>query len=167
MCGMRKLHPIKATLAERFWKRVRKTSGCWEWTGFLNHGYGQIRLGRAVEGQTSSSRASWIIHFGMIPNDKQVLHHCDNRKCVRPDHLYLGTHLDNMQDKSKRGRHHMQGHGERVAAEKNANAKLSWEQVRRIRKLKTEGVSGPTLAAMFKVCHPNIYDIVHNRTWVE
>jgi hypothetical protein len=66
----------------------------------------------------------------------------------------------------KKGRHWLQGNGEFVTGEKNANAKLTWKDVESIRAESKSGASGPFLAKKFGVCHPNIYDIIHNRTWV-
>lgn len=96
-----------ASLSRRFWKKVRKTDGCWVWTASIgSHGYGQIRL-TSVQGPLgagTSHRVSWFLHYGVIPNDLHICHRCDNRMCVRPDHLFLGTHHDNMLDKQSKGR---------------------------------------------------------------
>lgn len=93
---------------ERFWVKVKKTSGCWEWTASLNqHGYGNLpsRIGAAGKNELLSHRVSWIINIGPIPDGADVLHQCDNPKCVRPDHLFLGTHAENMKDMKNKGRH--------------------------------------------------------------
>lgn len=76
-------------------------SGCWLWIASVNNdGYGFFGMG----GRTMSAhRASWILHRGAIPKGKYVLHKCDVRQCVNPDHLYLGTQFDNMRDASIRG----------------------------------------------------------------
>jgi hypothetical protein len=98
---------MKTKRAEhRFWSRVQKSSGCWNWTGGLNYwGYGQM----AFMGKTMGAyRASWIIHNGPIPNGFFVLHRCDNRRCVNPGHLWLGTQKDNIQDAVRKGRHRRQ-----------------------------------------------------------
>lgn len=87
---------------ERFWRFVVPSEGCWTWAGSLvPSGYGQMKVdGKPVR----AHRLSWEMHFGPIPTGMEVCHHCDNRSCVRPDHLYLGTHSMNMRDMNRKGR---------------------------------------------------------------
>lgn len=93
------------SLEDRFWKKVEKKSPdeCWEFKGAkYEHGYGCLSVGgRKNKG---AHRISYVIHFGEIPNDLHVLHKCDNPPCVNPNHLFLGTHKQNMEDKSRKGR---------------------------------------------------------------
>ena len=84
------------------WSRVRLPEGCWEWTGALTHGYGNVR--RQAYSDSKAHRLAWQMAYGPIPEGMQVLHHCDNRKCVRPDHLFLGTAADNLYDMLAKGR---------------------------------------------------------------
>jgi len=91
--------PKKMSLDNRFWEKVDKGSNneCWNWLASQNgHGYGQICDGFC--GIVSAHRISWEIHFGPIPEGKLVLHKCDNKRCVNPNHLYLGTQSDNRRD---------------------------------------------------------------------
>jgi len=95
---------------DRFWKKVNKLGNkephmetrCWVWTASQRgHGYGGIGYkGRTVR----AHRLSWILHNGDIPKGLCVLHACDNRLCVRPEHLWLGSHKDNAEDRDEKGR---------------------------------------------------------------
>lgn len=94
------------TREQRFWKKVEKTDHCWLWVGAISDtGYGNFSWDmRPILRAMGAHRASWLIHFGEIPGRLCVLHACDNRRCVRPDHLWLGTHLDNYADMRAKGR---------------------------------------------------------------
>jgi hypothetical protein len=86
------------TLEERFWSKVRKGPRCWEWLATIDAGgYGRIagRDGRKLEG---AHRVSYELNVGPIPDGMEVCHTCDKPDCTRPDHLWLGTHGDNMHD---------------------------------------------------------------------
>ena len=94
------------TLKARFWEKVDKTDDCWVWISSKisskpNRGYGRIWVNGKPE---LAHRISWEIANGPIPKGMQVLHRCDNPSCVRPDHLFLGTQRDNMQDSIEKGR---------------------------------------------------------------
>ena len=97
---------ITKTTKKRFWDKVGSdewsSNECWEWKASLNRkGYGQFR----IEGKVyKAHRVSWVIHFGDIPLETLVLHKCDNSKCVNPEHLFLGTHMDNRIDAINKGR---------------------------------------------------------------
>jgi hypothetical protein len=79
-------------------------SGCWLWTGGINTwGYGVLHR-RGAHESISAHRAAWELHRGPIPNGLFVLHKCDTRMCVNPDHLFLGTQRDNIHDCMAKGR---------------------------------------------------------------
>lgn len=97
--GARKPLPTR----ERLMKRVRQTETCWLWTGKkAGNGYGQfIHDGDFI----GAHRAAWMVLRGPIPTGMYVLHRCDVPLCINPDHLFLGTHRDNMRDMTAKGRH--------------------------------------------------------------
>ena len=146
---------------ERFMKYVRKCQPdcCWEWTGYRDvDGYGRPHV--KVNGRWGSARAnriSWELHRGPIPPGLHVLHRCDNPSCVRPDHLFLGTNLDNVHDRDRKGRV--------AVGEHHGNAKLTESQVREIRARRVHGESPSKLASAFNVDTTTIWLILKNRTW--
>jgi hypothetical protein len=86
----------------RFWAKIEKGEGCWLWTAAVGPGgYGQFQIGRRPHG---AHRVAWMLANGPIPEGRLVIHSCDVRRCVRPDHLRLGNHTDNMLDQLSRGR---------------------------------------------------------------
>lgn len=90
-----------------FWNKVKKSSECWEWTGSINqHGYGNFRSRTFFPNDILAHRIAWhIYHGGPPPKGIGVLHKCDNPKCVRFDHLFLGDQFSNMRDCSSKNRH--------------------------------------------------------------
>lgn len=90
-------------LIKRFMAKVNKTDTCWLWTGAkrCKEGYGQIKInGRRY----ITSRVSYYLWVGALADDILVCHHCDNPPCIRPDHLFLGTHQDNRNDRAMKER---------------------------------------------------------------
>lgn len=97
--------------AYRFEAQVLLDDGCWEWQGSVgSHGYGQCYVNKTVR---TAHRVAFEYWRGLIPAGLWVLHHCDNQRCVRPDHLYLGTNSDNMRGCTARGRLNSQQPGHR------------------------------------------------------
>lgn len=95
------------TTLTRFWEKVMKTDNCWLWIGARERGgYGCIQI---KHNNFRAHRLSWELHHGTVPTGMHVLHTCDNPPCVNPTHLFLGTSLDNMADKVRKGRHSSTG----------------------------------------------------------
>lgn len=94
-------------LEQRFWAKVNfdfDPDACWLWTGALkDNGYGQ--MGNRGQPNVLAHRLSWQFEYGPIPEGFCVCHKCDVRRCVRPEHLFLGTVRDNIHDMLKKGRH--------------------------------------------------------------
>jgi hypothetical protein len=94
--------PVSDSALPRFWQKVDKTQSCWLWTGTINNkGYGRLNIGRVG---FYVHRLSYQITNGVIEPGMVVLHHCDNPRCVNPDHLSLGTQADNLADMRSKGR---------------------------------------------------------------
>lgn len=147
------------SVAVRFWPKVRKGDGCWEWTACVStDGRGRIRLGRNSLGQMVAPRASWWLSLG-DPGDLMVCHHCDNPLCVRPDHLFLGTAADNSRDAKNKGR---TAHN---CGERAGNAKLKQRDVDDIRAEAAAGTARPALAARFGVDLSCVCRIVNGKRW--
>ena len=133
---------------ELFMDKVRKSDGCWEWTGARDaNGYG-ITWFRLKQERTH--RLSWHLHFG-APGALHVLHRCDNPPCVRPDHLFLGTRSDNMRDCSDKGR--------------TPRAKINRDTAEYIRRCCKAGQTQASVAAKHGITPTQVGRIVRGTCW--
>lgn len=149
---------IREDAVTSFFLRVSAAEGgCREWTGpRFAHGYGKFGGGSGLSNY--AHRASWEIHNGPIPRGMFVLHKCDNRVCVNPEHLFLGTQMDNMADMRRKGRAACVG----PAGERARSAKLTERQVRDIR---SDYRSGSVIAAEYGVQRSAINKVRRGDTW--
>jgi hypothetical protein len=106
-CGcLRRGHARTVPVADRFWEKVSVTgdpSDCWEWTGAIDPQTGYGRIG-AFGSSPGAHRVSYELAHEFVPDGMLVCHTCDNRKCVNPGHLYVGTYSDNIRDAYRRTR---------------------------------------------------------------
>ena len=150
---MRKYTPEQQIAS--FWNKVQVSTenNCWSWLGSrVSLGYGHKKWNGHIE---LTHRISWIIAYGSIPDELLVLHSCDNPSCVRPDHLFLGTNQDNIDDKVAKGR---QAHNK---GETHGNARLTDLQVAVFRqRYAMGGISQRKLAKEYGIHQPQIGAIV-------
>ncbi len=93
----------KRSARDRFWEKVRIGDGCWEWLAAVDrHGYGIFSPDTMINRQWRAHRWAWHESNGAIPTGRFILHLCDNRRCVRLDHLTLGDHRQNMRERKER-----------------------------------------------------------------
>jgi hypothetical protein len=140
-------------------------SGCWLWLrGLDGNGYANISVKRADKFSRAhrAHRLSWEFVNGPIPDDMCILHRCDVRSCVNPDHLFLGTRADNDADMRAKGRH---SSPPLHAGEKNGQAKLTEGQVAEIRCRYQAGENWKILANEYGVNHRTIWKVGTNRSW--
>lgn len=148
------------TLLQRFFEKiVFGMSECWYWRGGLHKlGYGLF----AAIGEHKAHRVSYRLFNGSIPNGMDVLHKCDVRNCVNPEHLFAGTHTDNMRDMVSKGRARCVPQ----PGENHPMSKLTAVQVEEIRRrYAAGGISMRKLGTEFGVGAMNICRIVNNQMW--
>ena len=152
---------------ERFWSKVKKGNGCWEWQGTKSLGYGVAWLSK--QKKIRAHRLSYTLNIGPIPNGLCVLHKCDNPACVKPNHLFLGTLADNVRDMvSKKRCAYGKKNGmvkypdKRLYGTKNGQSKLTENDVKDILKKR---ISCNAYAKLYKVDQTNISQIWNRKIW--
>lgn len=152
---------ITVEVVERFHEKwvLNKENGCWEWTAMTGGtmGYGYMKIPNTRK-QIAAHRLSYLIHYGELPEGKEICHSCDNPRCVKPSHLFPGTSQENHADMKAKNRH--------LNGEKNSVAKLTEDQVRHIHRLHEEGLSQGKIAKSFGVCQMTVNRIIHGQRWV-
>jgi|LakMenEpi03Aug12_release.lakeMendotaPanAssembly.Ray.scaffolds.fasta_scaffold376055_2 hypothetical protein len=157
--------PAKRPLEERFWEKVDKCgplgpyvdTPCWIWTAYRNtQGYGYIGVQRR---RTPAHRVSWLLHRGIIADQLLVLHRCHNSSCVNPEHLYLGTHAQNMSDKVSSGR------CASFPGSSHPNSRLNDRDVEGILLARSSGLTLAQIANQYIVSEATVAGICTGRTW--
>ena len=164
---------LHTPVVDRFWSRVDRTEQCWLWRGLLNpDGYGVFNVALPDGRRRAFVAHRWIyahLH-GPIPSRIEVCHNCDAlypaddttyRRCVRPDHLWLGSHTQNVRDMWAKGRARL------LTGVANGRAKLDAQQVHRIRDDVAAGVSQRGLARQLGLTHRQIGRIVRRESWAD
>ena len=141
--------------------RVDDETGCWMWLGHPrgSNGYGSIKVGGRAE---VAHRYSWALHHGPIPEGLIVCHKCDTPLCVNPEHLFVGTHSDNQQDKMRKGRMGDVGTKTPLRGESNPGSVLSEQDVLKIRNMDEPQ---RRIARMFGVTQAAISAIKTRKIW--
>lgn len=168
----------KCSVKCRLISNIKINDKCWEWQGNLGkNGYGKIR--NNLE-HWSTHRLSYFIFKGEIPDDILVCHTCDNKKCINPDHLYLGTHKDNAQDALKKGllkstsgskwsestREKMKSRpGPDKKGDKHHLRKLTSKNIYEIRTMLDEGIKQAEIAKIYDVNPSCISNVKRKKSW--
>jgi len=140
---------------------VKNDNNCIEWVGTLRNGYGRLMIGSRKTGRKSVSahRLAYELNLGAIPEGMYVCHECDNRKCINPEHLFLGTHQDNIDDREKKGRNKPR------RGVDNVNAKLNPTIVTSAKRLRAKGLTFQAIADRFNVHKTTIMSAIKGETW--
>lgn len=149
------MHPNRE---QQFWDNVHKTDTCWLWKkARTKDDYGLMSFAGK---QYKAHRLSWLLAHGAIPAGLHVLHRCDTPNCVRPEHLFLGTHRDNMADRAIKGRANL------PRGEAHGSSRLTAAQVLAIReRRKNAGASFYELGRAFSISAQHALNICHGRVW--
>lgn len=149
--------PQYSTILARFWSKVasRSVSECWPWLGGRSScGYGSFRLTKTPNVKRAAHIVSWSLANGPVPAGYVVRHSCDNRPCVNPSHLVLGTHADNVADRVARGRS--------AVGERNGRARLTTAQALAIL---NSSEDARALALRYGVTHWTVNAIRNGESW--
>ena len=146
----------------RFITKVKIGDGCWEWAGYISElGYGKFSINGKSRG---AHRASYRLFVGDIPKKLEICHRCNNRKCVRPSHLYAGTHVQNIQDSKNTPRPFGENSGKSIFTDGDI------VDIRRIYRAINPGIkeiykTDKLIAKMYNCSYHTIRKIVNRNTW--
>ncbi len=152
-----KLGRVKTAPEIRVWRYLVPSCGCWIWGGTIQKRDGYGVFATKPGKQVKAHRYVYELFGNKIPSGAHLLHRCDNRKCVNPDHMFIGTNRENTADRVAKGR---SAHGV-----KSAKAKLTPDAVTEIRRLLAAGESMSSVARLFGVTAQSIFLIKRGDTW--
>jgi len=158
--------------AATFWSHVEKTDTCWFWKAATSWGgYGKVHVGYRTLG---AHKVSYILNHGQVPANLLVCHKCDTPTCVNPEHLFLGTPADNMLDKVRKNRQSRGAeHSQAVLSGKRTilrgllctHSKLTGDQVKEIRNLRSSGWRLSALVIKFSICDQSVLNVCNRKTY--
>lgn len=144
------------SLKSRILVKFRGVSGCWEWYGYITkYGYGQTTYRSK---SILANRLSWMLFNGELKKELDVCHHCDNPKCINPDHLFVGTASENIQDCFNKNRKSHKGVN-------HPGAKITDDDVKKILQLRRTGWTYRKLSDRFKISVGAVNCVINRRTW--
>lgn len=150
----------KKSLEYRFYEKIAfGSTECWHWIGTIDSvGYGRLMHPK----ENKAHRISWIIHVGQIPKGMKILHRCDLRSCVNPDHLFLGSQSDNVKDMMNKKRNVAKG----LNGELNPMAKLTSEDVEKMKNIrKSTAMSFNKIAKIMGISTMTVYRACTGKSW--
>lgn len=148
-----------SVLCKIFYRVKKCENGCWEWQGYCQQGgYGRLSLDRENT-ELVHRKVFEEVHGLNLPVKQLVCHKCDNRKCVNPDHLFQGTHRDNLLDCAMKNRRQYK------TGEDACNVKLNWKMIDEIRKLRSEGWTLMKIGEKYNVTHSTVGRACANKNW--
>lgn len=144
----------RESIESRFLRKIQKTDSCWIWSARIDPGtgYGMMNVGGRAGAPIQTHRVSWLLYRGDIPDGVRVLHTCDVRDCVNPDHLFLGSAFDNIRDMYQKKR-------------MGLNVKISFEIAQEIRALYEQGKSFKDIGLLFNLSGTHAGRIVKGQNW--
>lgn len=154
----KRVDPVK-----RFWAKVdiRSADECWEWQGPISScGYGNFSVGGKLSPdyrQWPAHRYAWTITYGAVPAELNVCHKCDNRRCVNPNHLFLGTDVDNMNDKVAKGR--------QAKGDSSGLSKLLERDIATVIEMYNGGMLQREIGENFGVSQAVVSSVIRGHTW--
>ena len=152
----------RRSVADRFWEKVDRSTpdACWEWTAPLAvHGYGQFLMDYKMYG---AHRVAYMLTKGVIPEGKVVMHTCDNRACVNPNHLVVGTQAENLEDMTRKGRRRV---GPCIGS-RNGTAILNEDDVAAVRAMAlTRRFTQEQIGKLFGIDQTTVSLIVTRKKW--